>query len=228
MKANARRTPFEAASPDLSFDEPLPALDFDAPPAGAVGRRLGIRAARLTRRPSRRRCANLLDAGQLEAAKKLLCPLPVPNETVHCLLAGNFTLAQAVPVMLDETGPTALLVSTLGINDATVDLLCEEMKRGRITALDVLLSHYFQQADAATCLRVAARLKAHRARAGVARVHCKLILSAPSNRADRYTLEGSANLRSSQNIEQLAVSNSAELHRFYSEPLRQILDRNRL
>lgn len=201
-----------AASPVLDFDS-LPATTTSTTRLPA-GQELGVTAQRLTRRPTRRRALDM--RSQADAARRLVRPLPKPGESVHALLDGSFVLAATIPAVLDELGqPAALTVSTLGLNDATVDLLCSELESGRLTKCSLILSHYFQQADKEQCQRAVDRLRQHKQRVAVCRCHAKLMLFAPVKSRDRFTVETSANLRSAVCLEQAVITNDPRLYQFH-------------
>lgn len=217
---------FPATGPDFTLPE-APAFDFDALPTASsatvpAGEALGVQARRITLRPRSRRVIDLRQ--QSDAARKLVCPLPRPGESVHALLSGEFILAAVIPAVLDELAqPAALTVSTLGLNDTTIDLLCRELETGRLTKCSLVLSHYFQQADREQCGRAVHRMREAGQSVGVLRCHAKLMLFHPAKGRHRYTVETSANLRSAVCLEQLTLSNDAALFDFHTGWIRQIL-----
>jgi hypothetical protein len=217
---------FPAAEPDFTIPD-LASFDFDALPTASsatlpAGQALGVQAQRITRHPRQRRFVDMRE--QVDAARKLVCPLPRPGESVHALLSGEFILAAVIPAILDELAqPAALTVSTLGLNDVTVDLMVRELETGRLTKCDLVLSHYFQQADKEQCARAVHRMHQAGQAVSVCRNHAKLMLFQPAKGRDRYVIETSANLRSAVCLEQLTLSNDAALFGFHTGWLRQIL-----
>ena len=217
---------FPAAGPDFTLPE-APAFDFDSLPATSsatrpAGEALGLQAQRITRRPRTRRCVDMRE--QTGAARRLVCPLPRAGESIHALLSGEFILAAVIPAVLEKLAQaTALTVSTLGLNDTTIDLLVRELETGRLTKCDLVLSHYFQQADKEQCARAVHRMHQAGQAVAVCRCHAKVMLFAPARSAARYVIETSANLRSAVCLEQLTLSNDAELYAFHAGWLTQIL-----
>lgn len=217
---------FPATGPDFTLPE-APAFDFDALPTASsatvpAGEALGVEARRITRRPRSRRVIDLRE--QADAARRLVCPLPRPGESVHALLSGEFILAALIPAVLDELGqPAALTVSTLGLNDTTIDLLCRELETGRLRRCNLVLSHYFQQADREQCARAVHRMREAGQAVGVLRCHAKLMLFQPAKGRDRYVIETSANLRSAVCLEQLTLTNDPELYAFHGAWIDQVL-----
>lgn len=212
--------PFDLGPVDLSFPD-VPTLDFDGD-TGLARSHVLPESRRLTTMPRARRQIDL--RGQVDAARHLLTPLPRPGESVHALLGGEFVLACAIPVILDAIGqPCELDICTLGTNDAAVDLILREAEAGRVTRFRILLSQYFEQMDRSTCSRVVERIRAAGHVAAVARNHTKLMLWRPQAGSDRFTLEGSANLRSSVNLEQLTITNDRALYDFHQAWLGELL-----
>ena len=217
---------FPATGPDFTLPE-APAFDFDAIPVTSsatrpAGEALGVQAQRITRHPRQRRFVDMRE--QSDAARKLVCPLPRPGESVHALLDGSFVLAAVIPAVLEELAqPAALTVSTLGLNDTTIDLLCRELETGRLTKCDLVLSHYFQQADREQCARAVHRMHQAGQAVAVCRCHAKLMLFQPAKGRDRYVIESSANLRSAVCLEQLTIANDPELYAFHAGWLTQVL-----
>jgi hypothetical protein len=158
-----------------------------------------------------------------ENAAGVLQHLPAEDERTHCLLRGDFVLCDLIPTIIQARGPALdVHIATLGLSAANAASLAELKKRGQIRTLTIICSLYFQQVDKATTFReVEATLK------GVAdlvieRSHAKVICL-PTRAGDSYVIEGSANLRSSDNLEQMTVYNDRETlawHRDWMEELK--------
>jgi hypothetical protein len=175
---------------------------------------LGIPSARMTRKPTGRRYLDL--RGMIGAAKKLVSPLPAVGESVHAVTGGEFIQAALVPALLEQLGgPAALVVSSLGTNAQNVEMLVRELRAGRLTSCRMVLSNYFAAADKETCSRVVEQMRQEGQKVTVARCHAKMMLFAPSAGASRLVLEGSGNLRSSQSIEQICITNDPLLYQFH-------------
>ena len=206
-------TPIKFAAPDFAeLAENLDCrLEFDETAASRPAATLPA-ARRLTRKPARR----FMDLREhADAARRLLTPLPKSGESVHVITSGEFVLAAVVPAMLDALGPCSLCVSSLGTNQQTASMFADLLREGRLTRLDMVLSHYFSKADRETCDLVCQIIREAGGRIAVTRSHTKLALFEPQSRQDRYCFEGSGNLRSSQNAEQLTISNDDQLFKFY-------------
>ena len=153
-----------------------------------------------------------------ENARELLTHLPAAaDDRTHAVLRGDFVLCDIIPAIIAARGHCPhLRIATLGLSAANADALACLVERGHVAALTLLVSLYFAQVDKATVFRaVAARLEGL-TRLIVARNHAKIICL-PNLAGDHFVIEGSANLRSSDNIEQIVITNDPETHRFHAE-----------
>ena len=151
-----------------------------------------------------------------ENARALLEHLPVgPDDRTHCLLRGDFVLCDIIPALIAERGRCPhLRISTLGLSIANADALACLVERGHVGALTLIVSHYFAQVDKATVFRAVDARLAGVARLVITRTHAKVICL-PTACGDTFTLEGSANLRSSDNIEQMVITNDPDTFAFH-------------
>lgn len=151
-----------------------------------------------------------------ENAQCVLPHLPAtPADRTHCILRGDFVLCDLIPAILDLRGRCPFLrVATLGLSIANAEALAGHVGRGEIGALTVVVSHYFAQVDKATVFRAVENRLAGIARLVVTRSHAKVICL-PTASGDSFTIEGSANLRSSDNLEQMLILNDPETLAFH-------------
>lgn len=152
-----------------------------------------------------------------ENAAGILPHLPVsPDDRTHCLLRGDFVLCDLIPTILEARGACPhLRIATLGLSIANADALACLVERGRVGALTLAVSHYFAQIDRAIVFRAVEARLAHVARLTVKRTHAKVICL-PTAAGDHFVIEGSANLRSSDNLEQMLITNDPETHDFHA------------
>lgn len=150
-----------------------------------------------------------------ENARCVLPHLPEPGDHTHAILRGDFVLCDIIPTILNDRGHGLdLHVATLGLSAANAEQLVSLKQAGRLTSLTILCSHYFQQVDKVTVFReVAGKLEGH-GRLIVARNHAKVICL-PLRGGDHFVIVGSANLRSSDNCEQITIFNDPEIGEFY-------------
>lgn len=180
----------------------LPANRFHVHQAKAVekGKRRGIKALI---RP--------------ENAVPIVGQLPVgSDDRTHCLLRGDFVMCDLVPAVIAARGACGhLRIATLGCSIANADVLARLVETGDVQCLTLIVSHYFSQVDKTTVFRAVEDRLRGCARLVVTRNHAKVICL-PTGRGDRYVIEGSANLRSSDNLEQVVITNDEETHAFHA------------
>ncbi len=152
-----------------------------------------------------------------ENARAILPLLPEhPDERLHCVLRGDFVLCELIPLIIAHRGACShLRVATLGLSAANAEQLANLFTAGLIGELTIVASHYFQQVDKTTTYRQVCAILAGKARIVITRSHAKVILL-PTTAGDYYIIEGSANLRSSDNLEQMLVMNDQETHDFHA------------
>jgi hypothetical protein len=144
-------------------------------------------------------------------ARFLLPHLPVhPDDRTHAILRGDFVLCDLIPMLLEHAGRCDHLhIATLGLSAANAEQLAQLHARGLIGSITLAVSHYFAQVDKTTTYReVQTRLDGI-ARIIVTRTHAKVICLPTAS--GHYVIEGSANLRSSDNTEQIVIFNDPDL-----------------
>lgn len=157
-----------------------------------------------------------------ENARAVLGHLPQPGGRTHCVLRGDFVLCDLIPAIIAERGRCEHLhIATLGLSVANADTLAALHERGLVGAITLVCSHYFAQVDKTTTFRqVRSRLEG-RATLIVTRSHAKVI-GLPTAAGDYFVLEGSANLRSSDNTEQMVIFNDEETLAWHRQWLAQL------
>jgi len=153
----------------------------------------------------------------VKRAGEVLTVLPGEGESLHCILLGYFDLLNVVLALLDRAGSpcSVLRIATLSFSKRNVAELAGLLDAGAVKTLDLLTSHFQKEHDGEILAVALEELSAKRGqRVAAARSHCKLICIALED-GRRYTIEGSANLRTSRNQEQFALSRDAALWGFY-------------
>lgn len=158
-----------------------------------------------------------------ENAQNVIPHLPGPDERTHCLLRGDFVLCDLIPAIIEARGRCVqLCVATLGLSTANADTLASLRSRGLVDHIAIVCSHYFSQVDKNSTFRqVTAKLEG-KAEIRVTRSHAKVICI-ETKAGDFFVIEGSANLRSSDNVEQMVIFNDRELlnwHRAWMEEVK--------
>jgi hypothetical protein len=192
---------------DLSLVEA--ALDREPPSASFALAANLFHAHAAKDRSSRRGIKSLIKP---ENAAAVLGHLPTgPEHRTHAVLRGDFVLCDLIPAIIGERGHVDRLhIATLGMSSGNADTL---LGLG-IAEITILCSHYFAKVDKDTVYREVSAKLAGRARLIVARNHAKIICL-PTRSGDHFVIEGSANLRSSDNIEQITILNDPDLLAFH-------------
>lgn len=200
---------------DTDIEAAAAALDHPrAEPKFTLGaNRFHVHRAKAQDRQSRRGIKQLI---RPENAQAVLAHLPDhPAERTHCILRGDFVLCDLIPAIIQASGPCGhLRIATLGLSVANADTLACLVERGFVDQLTLVVSHYFQQVDKATVFRAVENRLRGLARLVITRCHAKVICL-PLETGDTYVIEGSANLRSSDNLEQIAITNDPDTHDFH-------------
>lgn len=151
-----------------------------------------------------------------ENAAGFVAMMPAPDEILHAVLRGDFVLGDALPLILKNCGPCGhLRVCTLGLSVKNAEMLRDLVQSGAVSGLTLVVSHYFQAVDKTSTFLAVSQILRDVGGLKVSRCHAKIILI-PSHRGDFYVVEGSANLRSSDTIEQVSVFNDSDLHAFHA------------
>lgn len=153
-----------------------------------------------------------------ENAAELAKYLPEPGECTHAVVRGDFVMGDIIPLILGNRVAALVGISTLGMSRENAVLLAELLDAGKVERLFLLVSHYFSQVDKTGTYREVKGLLGDAV--VVARTHAKVILISAA--PDFFVVEGSANLRSSDNIEQFAVWNDEELLNWHLEWMQEV------
>jgi hypothetical protein len=214
-----------APEPSLNTDLAAALAELDqVPRPGATqfalpANLLHVRLAKARDRADRRGVRRLI---RPENAAGVLAALPShPDDRTHCILRGDFVLCDLIPAICAQVGPLGhVRIATLGLSTANAQQLVSLVESGRIHRLTIVASHYFAQVDRTTTFaEVNALLDRIGTRLIIGRNHAKVILLPPAaagSFALPLILEGSANLRSSDNLEQLAIFADSDLHDFHA------------
>lgn len=152
-----------------------------------------------------------------ENARPIIDQLPeCADVRLHCVLRGDFVLCDLVPMIIAHRGACPhLRIATLGLSVSNAEQLANLHQAGLLERITLVASHYFQQVDKTTTFRQVAGILEGRAELIICRSHAKVILL-PTTAGDYYVIEGSANLRSSDNLEQMLILNDRETHDFHA------------
>ena len=157
-----------------------------------------------------------------ENAQALLDYLPPPGDCTHAVVRGDFVIGQIIPVILRGQSAEAVHISTLGMSRGNAEMLSDLRVKGQIGDLRILVSHYFAAVDANSTFAEVCRILGSAA-PKVCRTHAKVILIAQP--PDFFVVAGSANLRSSDNIEQFSIWNDIEVFDFHRRWMDEVFDK---
>jgi hypothetical protein len=199
----------------LHFDRPK-ALTFPSfPPVRATRPPEGKEEAGQRARAFR---AGLRRQAQLRRAADVVPLLPGPGESLHTLLTGYFDFALVLTAIL-QARPAAcahLRVATLAFSMRNTEELCHLLDGGKVRRLSLLCSDFMRKSNRKTYRGAVAALRDDRGqKVTSARSHCKVVCLAFTDGL-RLACEGSANLRTNRNVEQLTVVNSRGVHDWHA------------
>jgi hypothetical protein len=162
-------------------------------------------------------------------AKELLSYLPTAEgEATHAVMNGRYDLMVLLAAILEFYVSTCqyLRLATLSFNDRNTTEMKELLRSGRVRALTLLCSSFFRahNRDQYAAAHCEAALFPGRWRLAAARNHCKVCLLDFGER--RLVLEGSPNLRTNGNWEQLAIIQDAALHTWHATWIDQLVSRH--
>lgn len=186
-------------------------MDFAAIPRPAFGR-----AAQHLPPPPIRTRAEARYRRAAKTAAELLPDLPAPGEAVHCLMTGTFDLCQVVTATAGRLPDLHhLRIATLCFSQRNAAELVGLLDARPALRLTLLVSAFFQGHNKDLFEAFAADLAAFPGRAvlAAARSHCKVVCF---DFGDGVVFEGSANLRTNKNREQLTAIRDRTLHDWHA------------
>lgn len=151
-----------------------------------------------------------------ENAQNVVAALPIDEgDRTHAIVAGDFVFNDLLCLICQINAPCRLSVATLSLSEKNVEALERELIAGQLKQLTLVVSHYFQSTSKTIFGAIHNRL-ASRAdcKIVVARSHMKVAVFTFNGQAP-LVVEGSANLRSSGNIEQLSIFRDTALAQFH-------------
>ncbi len=193
------------------FNGTVTNIDFGQVPRPAFGR-----AAQHATPPSA--CRTKAEARYQRAAKtaaEMLPELPPIGTAIHCLMLGTFDLCQVIGATL-KLAPHCrhLRIATLCFSRRNAAEMLGFLESYPTLRLSLLVSTFFEGHNKELFEKFAEELKEHpHARMTAARTHAKVVTF---DLGDGLTFEGSANLRTNRNREQLAVIRDRQLHDWHA------------
>jgi hypothetical protein len=202
---------------DIELDDEIlstPTRQSDEPPAGlfALSKNRFLHQFHATKAADKNKRRSVKKFIRPENALQILDYLPDPGDTTHAVVRGDFVLGEIVPVIIGETPAELVAIATLGMSAANATQLADLRSRGLIRRLRVIVSHYFAGVDKTGTFADVCRILGDDA-PKVCRNHSKIILI--QQRGRNLVIAGSANLRSSDNIEQFSIWNDPDVFAFH-------------
>ena len=149
------------------------------------------------------------------------------NSRHYVFLDGSFYFGDFIEALIVEKNYLVeeLTISTLSMNQNNVDSLCNILKAGYVGKLNLIISHYFYSHEKWGLIPyIYEKLDINNQfQLIVTRSHCKICLIRTPEQ--HIVIHGSANLRTSGNIEQIMIEESKELYDFNYSYQRDIMKR---
>jgi hypothetical protein len=192
------------------FTAPRPA--FGAGPRVSFGGRPtgdGLPAPHVSKAPARR-------TAQLAEAADALTVLPAAGETTHALMTGRYDLMHLLVCLIGRLGIVeAMRIATLSYNARNLAEMVRLLDSGQVKRLTLLCSKFFAEHNTELWEETLEEFRDRGQRAAAARSHAKVVTFAFAS-GQRLTVEGSANLRSNGNREQMLLADGAGLHDWHA------------
>jgi hypothetical protein len=193
--------------PPLTFTTAFPGLPSPTRPAAGD-----------FRRRAREFKASLRRKAQLRKAAEIIPHLPGPGESLHTLLTGYFDFALVLTCVL-RSRPVPCdhaRIATLSFGPKNTQEMARWLDEGLVRCLTLLCADFMAKASPKVYFGAVAELVERRGQTvGAARCHAKVVTLAFADGL-RLSFEGSANLRTNRNLENLSVVNDPGLHDFHA------------
>jgi hypothetical protein len=163
----------------------------------------------------------------LQAAAEAVDTLPEEGEALHVIMSGKYDLMHLLIVLLERFACrcASMRIATLSLSRRNVQEMGALLDAGKVGTLDLLTSDFFRKHDDDIFAELLMEFGNRGQRVAAARSHCKIVTLALDD-GRRYTLEGSANLRTNKNLEQFALSQDKELFAFYDSWILDMVTKN--
>ncbi len=192
----------------MDFSKIKPPSFGRKPAPGALDTLPGV----FTARDRQKRFAMLAEAAEI------VPHLPAPGESLHAIMTGRYDLTALLMVVLDRFAVRCdrLRVAMLAFSKRNVYELAGLIDAGKVVALTLLCSSFFRRQNPEEYQFGHGELVQARAcRLAATRNHCKVMcLHFADGR--KLTFEGSANLRTNSNREQIALFHHDGLHDWHA------------
>jgi len=152
-----------------------------------------------------------------ELAKKLVIE---EASRYFVIVDGRFIFGDLIEAMVVHNNwlVKKMTISTLSMSQNNIDSLANLLNGGYLEELNLIISDYFFSHERHALIKYAYDILDvdNKFQMAVASTHCKLCIFELEN-GRKIVIHGSANLRSSSNIEQLVIEESKQLYDFNNE-----------
>lgn len=150
------------------------------------------------------------------------------NERFYAILDGTFIFGDLIEalIVLNDLHVKELTISTLSMSNNNVDSLANLLNGGFVEELNLIVSDYFYSHERnEMIIYIYEELdKNNKFQLAAASTHTKICLF-ETFCGKKYVIHGSANLRSSSNIEQIMIEENIDLYDFNHEYHHRILNK---
>jgi hypothetical protein len=162
--------------------------------------------------------ARIRRTAQLRSAAEVLPHLPDPGESVHTLLTGTFDFMLVLTCVIQQRPAPCdhLRVTTLAFSRRNVEEMAKLLDAHLVRRLTLLCSDFHAKSNRSLYDGAVEELATARGQAvASSRCHAKVACLAFEDGL-RLVFEGSANLRTNKNVEQVTAINDAGLHDWHA------------
>lgn len=144
--------------------------------------------------------------------------VPPPDCLLSVVVKGSFEFGDLIGALVRKYGGAReLILSSLSIGEPQIDMLAALLAEGLVPAVTLVLSDYFYAQHRTTVYRyIYDHLPLEKTTVAVSGIHTKVSLLRLAD-GTPLVIEGSANLRSSQNVEQFCAVNSETHYSFHRD-----------
>lgn len=140
------------------------------------------------------------------------------GDRVHALLSGNFIFGDFIEAFVThhKIKVKRMVISTLSMSQENIDSLHNLLKWGYVEKLDLIISDFWYSHERKNLLPYTYKILDidNKFQLAVARIHTKTVLI-ETEKGNFITMEGSANLRTSGNLEAIVIDSNKETFDFH-------------
>lgn len=141
-----------------------------------------------------------------------------PKERYDVLVAGNFIFGDFIEAyfVYNQVHTKRLVLSTLSMSQNNIDSLKTLLLKGYVDRIDLVISHYFYSMEKHNLIPYMYKELNYNNtfQSAIAFTHTKVVM-AELNTGQKIVINGSANLRSSGNIETFTIEDNSEVYDFH-------------